>query len=227
MNYGPRPKLSFPSLEMIRTIESIPERLKAMIHLATVQGIFSWKTLSAILLYAANRSSEISDDIVSVDNALKWGFNWELGPFEMWDAFGVGDIAQRLQAEQRQIPPLVHSVLSTPTELFIDRYERDDFFFRLCIEGVPGSDGSPGTVNLRTRKEQSALIKRNSGASLLDLGDGVACVEFHSKMNSIGGDTLQMVEEGLKLVEEEKLWVSDRQPGTTILCRSEPPVDFA
>jgi 3-hydroxyacyl-CoA dehydrogenase len=204
MNYGPPPKVSFPALEMIRTIESVPERLKALIHLDDRAGKFIWKTLSAILLYAANRSSEISDDIVNVDNALKWGFNWELGPFEMWDAFGVGDMAQRLHSERRPIPPIVQSVLSMPTRTFYQFTKGAISFFDFAAKEYQELKGTPGTVNLRSRKEQGALIKRNSGASLLDLGDGVACVEFHSKMNSIGADTLQMVEEGLKLVEEEQ-----------------------
>ena len=203
LKYGPRPKVSFPSLEMIRTIESIPERLKALIHLDDRAGKFLRKTLSAILLYAANRIPEISDDIVSVDNAMKWGFNWELGPFEMWDAIGVGLVAQGIQAGQGQIPPLVQSVLSTPSCSFYRATKGTVSYFDPASKAYLPVVDRPGAPNLRSLKEQGALIKKNSGASLIDLGDGVACVEFHSKMNSIGGDTLQMVEEGLKLVEEK------------------------
>ena len=203
LDYGPRPKVSFPSLEMIRTIESIPERLKALIHLDDRAGKFLWKTLSAILLYAANRIPEISDDIVSVDNALKWGFNWELGPFEIWDALGVGAVTHRIQNEGSCIPSIVQSVLSTTSCAFyqstkgtISYFDATSMTYREVVDRL-------GAVNLRRRKEQGDLIKTNNGASLIDLGDGIACVEFHSKMNSIGGDTLQMVEEGLKLVEEK------------------------
>lgn len=203
LNYGPRPKVSFPSLEMITRIESIPERLKALIHLDDRAGKFLWKIVSSILHYAANRIPEISDDIVSVDNALKWGFNWELGPFEIWDAVGVSEIAQRIQVEQVQIPPLVQSVLSTPNCTFYRSTKGIISYFDLSSKTYREVVDRPGAINLRRRKEQGDLIKKNNGASLIDLGDGIACVEFHSKMNSIGGDTLQMVEEGLRLVEEK------------------------
>jgi len=203
MNYEPRLKVNFPSLEMIRTIESTPERLKALIRCDDRAGRFLWKTLCATLLYAANRIPEISDDIVSVDNALKWGFNWELGPFETWDALGVSSIAQRIQDEQGQIPSIVQSVLSAPGRTFYESKRGIVSYFDLGSKAYKEVVDAPGILNLRSRKELGALIKKNSGASLIDLGDGIACVEFHSKMNSIGGDTLQMVEEGLKLVEEK------------------------
>jgi 3-hydroxyacyl-CoA dehydrogenase len=203
LNYRARPKVSFPCLEMIRTIESIPERLKALINLDDRTGKFLWKILSAILLYAANRIPEVSDDIVSVDNALKWGFNWELGPFEMWDAFGVCPVTQRIKIEGANIPPIVQSVLSTQGRTFYQSTKGTISYFDPSSKTYREVVDRPGAVNLRCRKEQGDLIKKNSGASLIDLGDGIACIEFHSKMNSIGGDTLQMVEEGLMLVEEK------------------------
>lgn len=203
LNYGPRPKVSFPSLEMIRTIESLPERLKALIHLDDLAGKFLWKILSAILLYAANRIPEISDDIVSVDNAMKWGFNWELGPFEIWDALGVGVVTHRIQKEGSCIPSIVQSVLSTTSCTFYQSTKGTISYFDPVSKTYREVTDRPGAVNLRRHKERGDLIKENSGASLVDLDDGIACVEFHSKMNSIGGDTLQLVEEGLKLVEEK------------------------
>ena len=100
MEYGPRTKGKFPSIEMGKSISDLSERLRALTSATDRAGSFLWKTLSATLVYSANRVPEISDDIVSVDNAMKWGFNWELGPFETWDALGVESVVRRLEKEQ-------------------------------------------------------------------------------------------------------------------------------
>ncbi len=118
MEYGPRTKGKFPSLEMGKSITDLSERLRALTNATDRAGSFLWKTLSAALVYSANRVPEISDDIVSVDNAMKWGFNWELGPFETWDALGVESVVRRLEKEGRPVPALVRKVLSTATKAF-------------------------------------------------------------------------------------------------------------
>ena len=202
MEYGPRTKISIPPVEMVKTIENVPERLKALINEKGRAGSFLWKNLSATLIYAANRVPEISDDIVSVDNAMKWGFNWELGPFEIWDALGVANVAQRFENEGGQAPSLVKSLLSTPNSTFYKHQNGTLSYFDLNSKAYTEAVYLPGIIYLRSLKERGALLKKNAGASLIDLDDGIACVEFHSKMNSIGGDTLQMIEEGLRVAED-------------------------
>ena len=129
MEYGPRNKGKFPSLEMGKSIPDLSERLRALTSATDRAGSFLWKTLSASLVYSANRVPEISDDIVSVDNAMKWGFNWELGPFETWDALGVESVARRLEKEGREIPQLVQQVLSTETKTFYGQTEGKATYF--------------------------------------------------------------------------------------------------
>ncbi len=203
LKYVPRAKVKFPSLENAKTIEKASERLKVMASSNDRAGSFVWKTLSAMLVYAANRIPEISDDIVNVDNAMRWGFNWELGPFETWDALGVESISERLDRKDLQLPELVKKVLATQVKRFYARENGRLSYFDYSSGGLRPIPLSSGIVILSSLKDQGKLIKKNAGASLIDLGDGVACVEFHSKMNSIGGDTLQMIREGLKITAED------------------------
>jgi 3-hydroxyacyl-CoA dehydrogenase len=200
--YGPRKKGKFASLEMAKNIPDLGERLRALTTATDRAGSFLWKTFSASLVYSANRVPEISDDIVSVDNAMKWGFNWELGPFETWDALGVEVVARRLEKEGQPLPGLVQDVLSTTGKTFYGRQEGKATYFDLASKQQRPVAYPDGIVFLAQLKEQGKVIKKNAGASLIDLGDGVACVEFHSKMNTIGGDTIQMIHEGLKVVRE-------------------------
>jgi 3-hydroxyacyl-CoA dehydrogenase len=202
MEYGPRNKGKFPSLEMGKGVADLGERLRALTSATDRAGSFLWKTLSAALVYAANRVPEIADDIVSVDNAMKWGFNWELGPFETWDALGVASVAGRLEKAGQPVPRLVQEVLATTAKTFYGRREGKATYFDLSTNLQRDIAYPSGIVFLAQLKDQGKVIKKNAGASLIDLGDGVACVEFHSKMNSIGGDTIQMIHEGLKTVRE-------------------------
>ena len=202
MEYGPRAKGKFPSLEMGKGITDLSERLRALTNATDRAGSFLWKTLSAALVYSANRVPEISDDIVSVDNAMKWGFNWELGPFETWDALGVESVVRRLEKEQQRVPVLVREILSTATKTFYGRSDGKTTYFDLASKQQEEITYPKGILFLTQLKEQGKVIKKNAGASLIDLGDGVACVEFHSKMNTIGGDTIQMIHEGLKTARE-------------------------
>ena len=202
MEYGPRTKGKFPSLEMGKSITDLSERLRALTSATDRAGSFLWKTLSAALVYSANRVPEISDDIVSVDNAMKWGFNWELGPFETWDALGVESVVRRLEKAHQPVPPLVGEILSTKTKTFYGRRDGKTTFFEVSSKQQEEISYPKGILFLTQLKEQGKVIKKNAGASLIDLGDGVACVEFHSKMNTIGGDTIQMIHEGLKTARE-------------------------
>jgi 3-hydroxyacyl-CoA dehydrogenase len=203
--YGPRTKGKFASLETGKTIPDLSERLRMLTSAKDRAGAFLWKNLSSTLIYAANRVPEISDDIVNVDNAMKWGFNWELGPFETWDALGVETVVARLEKEGQHIPALVSEVLSSGDKSFYARHNGRTTYFDLGSKAQQPVPYPEGILFLAQLKEQGRLVKKNPGASLIDLGDGVACVEFHSKMNSIGGDTIQMIHEGLKVVRENFL----------------------
>jgi 3-hydroxyacyl-CoA dehydrogenase len=201
-DYEPAAKRKFGSLEMGKTITDLGERLRVLTQGNDRASTFLWKNLSATLVYAANRIPEISDSIVNVDNAMKWGFNWEMGPFETWDALGVEPVSRRLEEEGRTLPLLVKAVLASPSKSFYVRQQGRVSYFDVGSKMYQPVRQRDGMLCLDLLKEQGRLIRKNPGANLIDLGDGVACLEFHSKMNSIGGDTIQMIQDSLKTAQE-------------------------
>ena len=205
LDYRPAEKVKLPSLEMAKNIEDTGERIKTLVWSKDRAGAFLWKTLSRTLCYAADRIPEIADTVVEVDRAMQWGFNWELGPFEAWDAIGVEKSVARLKEEGKSVPANVQKLLDSGAKSFYKQENGQRFYFDFpSAQYVPAAD-PPGTIILKSLKDRTGVIKKNSGASLIDLGDGVACLEFHSKMNSIGGDTLEMLKIALNEVEKNYL----------------------
>src|SRR3989440_35502 len=193
LGYRPSQKVKLPSLEMAKNIEDTRERLKTLAWSKDRVGAFLWKTLSRTLCYTAERIPEIADTVVEVDRAMRWGFNWELGPFEVWDAIGVEKSVAKLKEEGKPVPANVQAMLDAGVKSFYRQKDGRQFFYDFASEEYRPLADPPGTIVLKSLKDRTAVIKKNSGASLMDLGDGVACLEFHSKMNSIGGDTLEML----------------------------------
>lgn len=192
-DYRPSQKIKLPTLEMAKNIEDARERLKTLTWSKDRVGAFLWKTISRTLTYAANCIPEIADTVVEVDRAMRWGFNWELGPFEVWDAIGVEKSVAKLKEEGRAVPANVQAMLDAGVKSFYRQKDGQQFYYDFASEEYRPLADPPGTIILKSLKDRTGVIKKNSGASMIDLGDGVACVEFHSKMNSIGGDTLEML----------------------------------
>src|SRR5947207_494169 len=202
LDYRPAQKVKLPALDMARNIEDNVERLKTLVWSKDRVGSFLWKTFSRTLCYAADRIPEIADTIVEIDRAMRWGFNWELGPYEAWDAIRVEKSVANMKEEGRQVPANVQSMLDAGIKSFYKKKDGKQFYYDFASEEyVPLAD-PPGTIILKSLKDRTPVIRKNSGASLIDLGEGVACLEFHSKMNSIGGDTLEMLRFALGEVEK-------------------------
>ena len=203
MEYRPRAKSKFPSIEAGKLIEDTRERLRAL--LAPVldgkdgdkANRFLWSTLSEMCLYAARRVPEIAANIVDVDRAMRWGFGWELGPFETWDAVGVERMAKAVEREGKSLPPLIAKVLASPKKSFYEYEKGETSYFDLSSPALKPLPDSLGIIILKSLKDRSREVQKNSGASLIDLGDGVICCEFHSKMNTIGGDLVAMIHAGI------------------------------
>ncbi len=191
--YKPQAKRKFPSLDAAKNIEDLPTRVKTLVWGKETVGEFLWKTTSRTLRYAANRIPEIADTIVEIDNAIKWGFGWTIGVFETWDAIGVRESVGRMKAENQAIPANVEKMLEGGAESFYKNENGQRFYFDLVAGEYKTIVEQEGFIVLKSIKDRTGVIKKNAGASLIDLGDGVACLEFHSKMNSIGGDTVQML----------------------------------
>ncbi len=209
MEYRPSQKARFASLDAARTIDDTRERLRALAGpvLAGQPGDlaqkFLWATLSEMCLYAARRVPEIADSLVDVDRAMRWGFGWELGPFELWDALGVEAVARRLEKDGKALPPLVTGLLSSGKSSFYQSAHGDTSYFDLASKDFLALREPDGVIVLKSLKEKSKEIERNSGASLVDLGDGVICCEFHTKMNALGGEIFAMLHKGLKRLRED------------------------
>lgn len=209
MEYRERQKAKFASIDAGKGIEDTRERLRALVG-PIVEGQkadkaqqFIWGGLSEMCLYAARRVPEISDNIVDVDRAMRWGFGWELGPFEVMDAIGVKAFAGQVQKEGRSVPVVIEKVLVSGRAGFYESEKGSSTVFDIGTGAAKKVEEPSGVILLKSLKDAGKEVERNAGASLIDLGDGVACVEFHSKMNAIGADLIAMIHKGLKRVETD------------------------
>jgi 3-hydroxyacyl-CoA dehydrogenase len=209
MEYRARQKAKFASLEMGKAIEDTRQRLRALVG-PVLEGQkgdkaqqFLWGALSEMCLYAARRVPEISDNVVDVDRAMRWGFAWELGPFEIMDAIGVKAFAGQVQKEGRTLPPVLEKVLTSGRKGFYESEKGTTTVFDIGSGGAKKVEEPKGVIILKSLKDAGCEVERNSGASLIDLGDGVVCCEFHAKMNAIGADLIAMLHKGLKRLETD------------------------
>ena len=202
LEYKPQAKTKFPSLDAAKQFENKEKRIKQLVWGDDNVGEFLWKTTSRLARYAANRIPEIADTIVEVDNAIKWGFGWEIGVFETWDAIGVAESVERMKKEGQPIPANIEKMLASGATSFYKSENGEHFFYDLVNQEYKPVPARPGVLILKDVKERTGVIKSNPGASLIDIGDGVACLEFHSKMNSIGGDTVSMINFAIDEVEK-------------------------
>jgi 3-hydroxyacyl-CoA dehydrogenase len=193
LTYRPLQPGRLPSIEAARAIEDDATRIRTLFLGRDKVGQFLRDTLGQTLVYTARVTPEIAHSIDDVDRAMRWGFGWELGPFETWDAIGVAQVIEACSVIDP--PPLVRDALARGA-FRPGASQLSDKGGSHPVQRVPPA--GPGLQILRTAKERATVVRRNAGASLVDLGDGVLCVEFHSKMNAIGGDTIQMLQAGVK-----------------------------
>jgi 3-hydroxyacyl-CoA dehydrogenase len=203
LDYRPQEKVNLPSVEMGKNIDDVKERIKTLVFSPDRGGQFAWKILKKTLLYSAGKIPEIADDVVNVDRAMKWGYNWELGPFEQWDAIGLKSSVKRMEKEGESIPPLVEQLLKKGYSSFYEKKDGRISYFDVGAGQYQEIEEKPEIILLPNLKDRKKEVLSNPGASLIDLGDGVACLEFHSKMNTIGADTIQMIRDALKEVGEK------------------------
>jgi 3-hydroxyacyl-CoA dehydrogenase len=202
MEYRAQKKAVFPAVEMVRSMDNPLERISNLIRSKERAGSFVWKTLSAFLAYAAKRIPEISDDIVNIDNSMKWGFSWSHGPFEIWDAIGLSGSVKRMKEEGLKLPAWLDVLLQQTSPSFYKLDNGVRHFWDITNNSYKPVPQKEGILFLDAWKQKQGVIKKNAGASILDLGDGVLCLEFHSKMNSIGADTIQMARTAVDLLDK-------------------------
>jgi 3-hydroxyacyl-CoA dehydrogenase len=209
LEYRSYQKARLASLDAGKLITDTSERLRALVgpamrgEDANKASRFLWQILSSSCIYAARRIPEISDHLPDVDRAMRWGFGWELGPFQIWDALGVSTMAAAFERQGQSLPPLVTWMLSSGRKSFCESSRGGATCFDLAARSPVPVPEPPGVISLCALKERGAEIRSNSGAGLIDLGDGVLCCEFHAKMNAIGADIVAMLHAGLKLLHSD------------------------
>lgn len=199
LEYVARKKLKAPSVEMAKQAKGLGNKMKALVYSEDRAGQLLWDILTPALLYSAELTGEIADDIVSIDQAMKWGFGWSTGPFETWDSIGLEKSVSRLEQEGKKVPQWVTEMLANG---FTSFYKEEDGVVTYYNNGeYKPLQENPKVINLKQIKKQKGVIKKNSGASLIDIGDGIALLEFTSPNNAIGMDIIQMINQSIDEVE--------------------------
>ncbi len=206
--YTEQKKVRFDGFRLAKDHQVTGDKIAALTYSDDKAGKFFWELLVDTLIYAANRIPEISDDIVNIDNALKWGFGWEMGPFETWDAIGVHRSVERMKAEGKAVPAWVQEMLAGGRTSFYGFEDGKKTFYDPAAKKPDAVPLSKKAIFLNLEKQKGNLVKRNWSASLIDLGDDVLDVEFHSALqpgfNPIDGSILSTINEGLDLLEAGK-----------------------
>jgi 3-hydroxyacyl-CoA dehydrogenase len=191
LEYGPRKKLNTAAVEASKQQKGTANKMKALVYTDDRAGQLLWNVFSPVFVYSAELLGTIADDIVAIDNAMKWGFGWEMGPFESWDAIGLEKSVAKMEAEGTVVPTWIKEMLAKGYTSF---YKMENGVKSFYSNGeYKAIEINPKIIDLKQVKAEKGVIKKNAGASLIDIGDGVALLEFHSPNNSIGLDVIQMI----------------------------------
>ncbi|AST93176.1 3-hydroxyacyl-CoA dehydrogenase [Sutcliffiella cohnii] len=200
LEYGPRKKLKTAAVEMSKQAKGYGNKLKALVYADDRAGNLLWNILAPALSYSAELLGEIADDIVAIDEAMKWGFGWEYGPFETWDAIGIEDSVLKMKQDGITVPAWIDEMLEKGYRSF---YQKDNGVTSFYHNGeYKAKEVNKKVIHLKTISETKGVIKKNSGANLIDIGDDVALLEFRSPNNAIGLDILQMINYAVEEVDK-------------------------
>ena len=203
--YGPQKKVRFDGFRIAKDRQSAEEKIKAMVYSDDKGGRFFWEVLSKSLIYSANRIPEISDDIINIDNAMKWGFGWDMGPFEVWDAIGVSESVLKMEADGKKVPEWVKEMLNSGHFNFYEKKDGQLNYFDIESSSMKIQEPNDKSINLNLHKTGGNVIKKDWSASLINLGDGVLNVQFHSvlqpTLNPIDGSLAQTINDGIDLLD--------------------------
>jgi len=192
-----------PCLAAAQKAKSLPEKMQAIVYGEDEGANFAWKAVASNLIYAANRIPEISDTIVDIDNAMKWGFNLEMGPFETWDAIGLKTAVTRMQKDGFDVPDKIQKMLKDGHTSFYKTQDGAVFFYDFESRNYKERIVSKNIVSLASLKAVERVVKTSDSATLIDLDDGVFCLEFHTKMNSLNQQIVAALHEAGEFVDSE------------------------
>ncbi|MFT4780382.1 MAG: 3-hydroxyacyl-CoA dehydrogenase [Psychroserpens sp.] len=202
LEYRPSKKAKFATLELTKAIDRVADRFKVLVKGKDKAGEFYRKSFSALFAYVSNRIPEITDELYKIDDAMKAGFGWEHGPFQIWDAIGVEKGIEMMEAEGLKSADWVHDMVASGSDSFYSIQDGATFSYDIpkkIQEKIPGQDSFIILDNVRKTTE----VFKNSGVSVQDLGDGILNVEFQSKMNTIGGDVLAGLNKAIDMAEKD------------------------
>lgn len=202
LEFGPRKKLKTAATEMAKQQKGAANKLKTLITQKGDQaGDFVWSVIKPVLIYSSELVGEIADDILAIDEAMRWGFGWSMGPFEIWDAIGLEKSVARMKEEGDTVPSWVEELANSENPQF---YKKTDTGLDYYVGGnYVAKKINPKEIDIKRLKAENGVIKKNSGASLIDMGDGVCLLEFHSHSNALGLDTIQMINYAIDTIEED------------------------
>jgi len=203
LEYEEARKPEFPCLAAAQKARTLPEKIQAIVYGQDKGAKFAWKAVANNLIYAANRIPEISDTIVDIDNAMKWGFNLELGPFETWDAIGLATAVERMEKDGFDVPAKVRQTLKSGNTSFYKTENGTVFYYDFESESYKERVVSQNIIWLAAVKAQGKVVKTSESASLVDLDDGVFCLEFHTKLNSLNQQIVDAVHEAREFIDKE------------------------
>jgi len=202
MEYRDKKSASFATLEQTKSIDNVADRFKVLVNGKDKAGEFYRKTFSALFAYVSNRIPEITDSLYKIDDAMKAGFGWEHGPFQIWDAIGVENGIKMMKEEGYEPNSWVNEMLESGNDSFYTLKEGNTYYYNIDDKKqtkIPGQDAFIILDNIRESKE----VFKNSGVVVEDLGDGILNVEFRSKMNAIGGDVLDGINKAIDIAEKD------------------------
>ena len=194
-----------PCLAAAQKAETLPEKMQAIVYGEDRAARFAWKAVANNLIYAANRIPEISDTIVDIDNAMKWGFNLEMGPFETWDAIGLATAVERMEKDGLEVPQKVRKMLKSGNTSFYKTENGTVFYYDFESESYKERVVSENIISLAAVKSKGKTAKTSDSVSMIDLDDGVFCLEFHTKLNSLNQQIVEAIHEAKDFVDKEGL----------------------
>lgn len=203
--YRESEKIRAESIGAVRKIDDPGSRVAKLLEHEDRLAQLAWETTAHTLLYTARRMGEIADDVPNVDRALRWGFNWDLGPFELWDAIGLRPSVERMEREGLDIPESVHELLRSDVTSFYGGSKSAPTAYSFASRRHEAIPLDPRHIQIPALKEQNKVVAHNTSATIYDLGDGVWCLEFHSKMNALDTDIIKLMHEAIDRAESEGL----------------------
>ena len=202
LEYEDFEKASFPCLDQAKEKATLEEKVACVLKGDDRGAQFAWRCQANAFQYAANRIPEIAETIVEIDNAMKWGYNFEMGPFETWDAYGVEETVERMKNEGLDVPANVTNMLVTGNKYFYKLENGIRYYFDFSAGQYKAVPVSENMVSIAAAKGNNKIVFQNASASLVDIGDDVFCIEFHTKMNAINAEIVDSIGKSLDYVEE-------------------------